>query len=142
MRIAFLNILIFMLFVNITNAQTLTVKISGIKNTKGKIKLAIFTSENEFKNETPRFEKIITKNNIVNGCISVSYNDIPKGKYGIAILDDENNNGIMDYSFFIPTEGFGFSDYFHSGLCKPKFEDFSFSLGNEDKTIKIVLKYM
>jgi len=142
MKTVFLNILIFIFFVSIINAQTLTVKISGIRNTKGVIRLAFFTSESDFKNETPRFEKVVSKNDAVNSCISVSYSDIPKGKYAIALLDDENENREMDYSFFMPTEGFGFSDFIQSGLCKPKFDDFSFILGTETKTIKIAVKYM
>ena len=142
MKTVILNILLVIFIASIANAQTLTVKISGIRNTKGVIRLAFFTSETEFKKETPKYDKIVNKNNIINGCITVSYDNIPQGKYGIALLDDENNNYKMDYSFFVPSEGFGFSDFIQSGLFKPKFEDFSFDLGNEDKTIKIVLKYM
>ncbi|MDD3739704.1 MAG: DUF2141 domain-containing protein [Bacteroidales bacterium] len=142
MKTLILNILTFVFIVSIANAQTITVKISGIRNTKGSLKLAFFSSENEFKKEDPKYEKNVNKNNITNGCITVSYDDIPQGKYGIALLDDENNNNKMDYSFFVPSEGFGFSNYILSGFCKPKFDDFSFNFGKENKTIKIVLKYM
>ena len=39
----------------------------------------------------------------------------------------------------IPKEGFGFSDYYHSTLKRPKFDDFKFTV-NEDQTKRILVK--
>jgi uncharacterized protein (DUF2141 family) len=62
------------------------------------------------------------------------------GIYGLSLLDDENNNGNMEYNFLgIPKEGFGFSDYYHTGLTKPKFDAFKFSI-DEGQTRKITIR--
>ncbi|MDD4150792.1 MAG: DUF2141 domain-containing protein, partial [Bacteroidales bacterium] len=74
--------------------------------------------------------------------INVSYIDIKPGQYGIALLDDENNDKQMNYSFFIPTEGFGFSNYYATGLSKPSFDKFCFDFGKKDKTIVIKVRYI
>jgi uncharacterized protein (DUF2141 family) len=53
-------------------------------------------------------------------------------------------SGLMEYNFIgIPKEGFGFSDYYHSGLTKPKFDAFKFTLEKEKKKkITIKVRYM
>jgi uncharacterized protein (DUF2141 family) len=127
---------------SLCHSQTLTIKISGIRDTNGTINLGFFSSSPEYQSENPKITKIVKKSNLKNGMITVSFKDIPKGKYGIALLDDENSNGKMDYSFFIPVEGFGFSDYYHPGLSKPEFNKFCFVFGHEDKTIQIRIRYI
>ena len=55
--------------------------------------------------------------------------NLDSGTYGISVLDDENVNNRMDYNFIgIPKEGFGFSNYFHTGLSKPHFDKFKFEI--------------
>ena len=125
-----------------TFSQSLTIEISGIRNTKGKICLAFFRNEKDFKSENPAFTKTIYKSQAKNESISVKFTDIKTGQYGIALLDDENGDGKMNYSFLIPTEGFGFSDYYHTGLRKPAFSQFCFNFKDVDKTIKIKVRYI
>ncbi|MDD2635085.1 MAG: DUF2141 domain-containing protein [Bacteroidales bacterium] len=123
-------------------AQTLIIKISEINNTKGQIRLAFFQSEADFANETPSFAKYIGKSKLKDGAITVKYSNIKKGKYGIALLDDEDCDGVMRYSFFVPREGFGFSNYKHKGMTKPKFKDFCFDYDGGDMTIDIEVRYV
>lgn len=123
-------------------SQSLSIEISGIRSSKGKICLAFFRNEKDFKSENPAFTKTIYKSQAKNGSINVKYTDIKSGQYGIALLDDENGDGKMNYSFFIPIEGFGFSDYYHTGLRKPAFSQFCFNFKDVDKTIKIKVRYM
>ena len=75
------------------------------------------------------------------GALIVSY-AVKPGTYGIAILDDENNNQKMDYGLLLPKEGFGFSDYYHTGMSQPDFRKFSFVMGNASKTVFIKLRYL
>ena len=142
MRKLILCILILSTVATLIYAQSLTIKISGIKNSKGNISLAFFKNSSSFKSESPAFTKIIKKSSVQNGCITVKYSDIKPGTYGVALLDDENRNGKMNYKFFIPKEGFGFSNYYHKGKKKPSFKDFSFLYGSSNKTISIKIKYM
>ena len=48
----------------------------------------------------------------------------------------------MDYSFMIPQEGFGFSNYYHKGLTAPKFDKFAVEVDGSDEEVLIEVKYM
>ena len=59
------------------------------------------------------------------------------------MLDDENNDTEMEYNWVgIPQEGFGFSDYYHTGLSRPVLADFDFVLGEEGKAVTMKIRYM
>jgi len=49
----------------------------------------------------------------------------------------------MEYNFLgIPKEGFGFSDYYHTGITRPKFDDFRFTVvQGQDIKIKVRMRY-
>jgi uncharacterized protein (DUF2141 family) len=66
------------------------------------------------------------------------------GIYGLSLLDDENKDGKMEYNFLrLPREGFGFSDYYHTGFTKPKFDSFKFNIDqNQKRIITIRIRYM
>ena len=83
------------------------------------------------------------KTEISEGKMTVRFSLIP-GTYGFALLDDEDYDEEMNYSFIeIPREGFGFSNYYHSGLARPKFDVFKFELNeNQNQKILIKIKYM
>ena len=48
----------------------------------------------------------------------------------------------MDYGWFLPKEGFGFSDYYETAMKRPKFDDFDFILTAETKEIVIKVRYL
>jgi len=111
----------------------IALNITNIKSTEGSIRVAIFQDEKSFKKEKPAKHITVPKSNIEDNSVSVSFYLQP-GTYGISVLDDANNNGKMDYNFIgVPKEGFGFADYFHGGLSRPKFEDFQFIIGEDEK---------
>ncbi len=125
-------------------SQTLNVSIRNIKNpTKGIIRIAIFTDEKGFRAEKDFIAFEFEKKNIKNGTMNVEI-PIKKGLYGLSVLDDENNNCKMDYSVIgIPKEGFGFSNFKLTKMRKPKFEDFSFTVGSKEvKDIVVSMRYM
>ncbi len=123
-------------------SQTLIVEISGIRNKDGVIRLAFFVSEAEFKSEKPVFVRLLNKVAVQNGNLVVRLDSIPQGNYGIALLDDENKNGKLDYRFILPKEGVGFSNYEHHGIQRPVLSDFSFLLKkNATLRVPIRLKY-
>jgi len=104
--------------------------------------LAFYNTSPAFDNEKPLFVKTLSKTNLVKAALQTSYTDLKPGIYGIAILDDENRNEKMDYGLILPKEGFGFSDYYLTGMKRPKFESFDFVLKNEVKTVEIKLRYL
>lgn len=132
----FLVLLVFPAF-----PQILSVEISGIKTDKGVIQLSVFLDNKTFADETPYHVYSFPKTGMNNGKITVTISDLSTGIYGIALIDDKNSSGKMDYRFFVPIEGFGFSNYCFKGSRKPNFESFAFSFSDNDTTICVKVQY-
>lgn len=107
--------------------KTLLINFSNLRNNKGYIRAGIYLDNNSFQDELPTRTISFKKEKAKNGKLKAEIL-INEGEYGIAVLDDENNNGKMDYKFFIPQEGYGFSNYIHSTLQKPNFVQFKFTV--------------
>jgi len=139
------NILVFLLLITsqILLAQTVEIKITNIKNKNGSFQLAVYKDAASYENKTPLLKNKYLKTNVnTNGELMVILN-LAEGTYGIALLDDENGNTKMDYNFLgMPKEGFGFSDFYLTGISKPTFTDFDFLLKNETKNITIKIRYL
>lgn len=120
-----------------------TVTIKDIKTPKGQILMGIYKDDASFDKEIPYKKVQAFKTKISNGTLQVEVKLEP-GKYGISLMDDENFNGKMDYNFIgIPKEGFGFSNYYHTGLTKPKLKVFEFEvLANKIPKVEVAMKYM
>jgi len=128
---------------DIENEKTkITVEITNLRNTKGSVSLGVYTNQDDFEDEKEYVLEVFPKTKTDdNGKLTVELYLAP-GTYGIAYLDDENNNGEMDFGLMLPNEGFGFSNYVHSGLSRPDFEDFQFTVGTQVTKVKIQTKYM
>jgi uncharacterized protein (DUF2141 family) len=124
-------------------AQNIEVVISGIRSTQGQIIIGIFKDDKSFRKEKPFMSKKFKKTGVTKGEMVVKFSLDP-GTYGFSLLDDENNDGKMNYSFpGIPEEGFGFSYYYHKGLTRPKFDVFKFVVyKNQNLKVPIKIKYM
>lgn len=133
---------VLLLITGIASGQKIVLDISNLNKNPGTICIAFFISEADFKSEKPFlvFKEPKTKNKVELAKITFC---IPAGEYGISVLHDENMNGKMDYNLLgIPLEGFGFSGYYHHGLKKPVFRNFSFCIiRNETKHLEVKMKY-
>ena len=57
------------------------------------------------------FFRSFDKSRVKDGRMTVEIS-VKCGIYGISVIDDENNNGKMEYNLLgIPKEGFGFSNF-------------------------------
>ena len=128
---------------NALTAQNITVNISGIRAEKGQLVIGVFKDSETYQKEKPFVNEIFPKIKIQGEAMSMQFSLEP-GVYGLCLLDDENNNGKMEYNFLgMPKEGFGFSDYYHKGITKPKFDSFKFTLNkDQNKTITIKVRYI
>lgn len=111
-----------------TDAVPLTIRFTGLRNGKGTIGIGVYRTQEEFDTDKP-FQKLrITKEGAKGGTLRHSLTLAP-AVYAISVLDDENNNHQMDFNWMhIPQEGYGFSNYVHSGLVRPKVTKFQFRL--------------
>jgi len=121
------------------HAQRLTVRIEGIRSTEGLLHVGFYDSAEQWHSEKSNFQRHGDKTEIQDGIVTIIFDDVPPGHYAAALVDDENGNGHIDWGIIVPKEGFGFSNYEHRGLFRPKFEDFDFVL-EADKDLTIVMK--
>jgi uncharacterized protein (DUF2141 family) len=128
MRLLVLGILLFvgLLAAKPLSGQKLSIVIEGFRNEKGQVLLNIYTQAESFKKEEPKFVLSYPKTLVNNGIITIDSISLPAGTYGIALVDDENSNGKLDFRLIVPREGFSFSNYPFTHHRKPDFDSFSF----------------
>ena len=147
-------VILYFLLIPFGNAITINIKktsvpivisvtIKDIKTSNGQILMGIYKDDVSFEKEIAYKKVQAFKTKISNGTLVVEVKLEP-GKYGFSLLDDENFNGKMDYNFIgIPKEGFGFSNYYHIGLTKPKLNSFEFEvIENKNTKVEVKMKYM
>lgn len=142
---SFLLIFIPLLSLNI-HAQpalsNLVIDIADIRSNSGRIELSFYQTGDQFDNDRPFVTKLYSKKHMKDGKMRIRIKLMP-GTWGVAMLDDENANGKMDYKRIgIPKEGFGFSNFRKKILKRPRFEDFQFQLGEDGGRILVQVNYM
>ena len=121
---------------------SLTVEVENLRNSKGTVQIALYNKDGSIPDENYKDYYKIEKATIINDKAQCTFSNLPKGKYAVNILHDENNNGKIDKGLLLPKEGIGFSNYQSIGLKnRPNFSKASFEL-NTDKTISVRIIYM
>jgi uncharacterized protein (DUF2141 family) len=118
----------------------ISITVTHIRNTKGVIRFKFYDDATPFPDDLGFLRVVIPKTEMTGDSLSVTYSGFTSKNMAIALLDDENDNWKLDMGWFLPKEGHAFSDYYHSALRKPVYEDFSFVLKG-DKKIKMRMKY-
>ena len=131
-----------MSFNPLNNKETysLTIKVKNLRYSKGVVQFAIYNKEGSIPDE--KYKKYYKKDIafITKDSSTITFTNLPKGKYAINILHDENENGKVDKGFMLPKEGIGFSNYESIGMRnRPKFSKASFELNETTiKSIKVI----
>ena len=149
MKITIITLLAFALSLTLysfakPNAETfsLTIDVKNLRNEKGVVQFALYNKDGSIPDEDYEDYYKILKGEIINGSSTISFKNIPTGKYAVNILHDENKNGKIDKGFILPIEGIGFSNFQSIGLTnRPNFSRASFEL-KENKTINVKVIYM
>ena len=126
---------------NQQKAFSLTVETNNLKNDQGTVVFALYNKEDAIPDEHYKkyYKKMIGK--IENLAASVTFEDLPAGKYAVNVLHDEDNNGKIKKGLILPKEGIGFSNFKSIGLGnKPNFKKASFEL-NADKSVVVKMIY-
>jgi len=141
--LSFLTILMLSSFSNQKQETcSLTVEVSELRNSEGTVQFALYNREDAFPDE--HYKKYFKKltGEIVNGASTVTFENLPEGKYAVNILHDENNDGKIKKGIILPIEGIGFSNYESIGFSnRPSFTKASFIV-LKDKMIKVNLIYL
>lgn len=90
-------------------AESLTVVISGVEETEGEIRLALFDSEEAFDNGGEPAQGRLAPATAED--VTVVIEDIPAGEYAIKLYHDADGNGELDRNMMgMPKERYGFSN--------------------------------
>ena len=126
---------LFLLFTNFSFSQTtsITVKIDGIINTKGKIEIGLYNKKENFTIYTKNFKGVsITPSELG---VTYTFKDVPIGTYAIAVWHDEDENKAINKNWFgVPKEHYGFSLNKYGSFGPPDFNDVSFIINDRKPT--------
>lgn len=121
---------------------SLTIKVQGLRNSKGIMQFALYNKEGTIPDADYKNYYRILVGPIVDGVSKVEFRGLPKGRYAVNVLHDENKNGRIDKGLILPKEGIGFSNYESIGIGnRPSFSKSSFYL-NADTMMSVKIIYM
>jgi uncharacterized protein (DUF2141 family) len=119
---------------------TLKVRIAGLKNDRGRVAVALFSSAVGFPRSERAFRGQLA--GIQGGRASVTFPSLRPGTYALAVLHDENQNNEMDFNFLgMPLEGYGFSNDASALFGAPSFESAAFRLLPRPSVLTINARY-
>jgi uncharacterized protein (DUF2141 family) len=120
----------------------LIIELSGMKNTNGKVNVAVYNTSSSFNKPEEAFREYFLPTTGQSMLIKVD--SLPVGEYAFALFHDENDNAILDQNFLnIPKEGFAFSNNAMGSFGPPSFSQAKFSIPKNTKvTQDISLKFL
>lgn len=125
------------------STTTLTVRVTGARNTKGKIGVALFQDATGFPGDTSRALRI-QQGDIDAQSLNahVTFEGIPQGTYAVSVFHDENMNRKLDKNLVgVPKEGYGASNNPKKRMGPPRFEEAKFSVDQAEQLVEIKLIY-
>ena len=121
---------------------TVTITVSDLRSAKGVVRACMTTNEDVF----PRCIKDPASHRTVVDAkpgLVLTFRNVKPGRYAIALLHDENNNGKADRALgMMPKEGFGFSRDAKVRMGPPKYSDAVFDVGGSAVRQRIRMRYM
>jgi uncharacterized protein (DUF2141 family) len=120
------------------NTHSLTIQIAGFEDNSGKSFVGLYRNIDRWPEIKKQFiGKVVV---IKSKTATAIFNQLPPGKYAVAVFHDKNNNGIMDKNLVgMPTERYGFSNNVRELFSAPSFNDAAIDLSS-DRTIGITVK--
>jgi uncharacterized protein (DUF2141 family) len=126
-----------------TGTATLTVHVTGARNAKGKIRVALFRDAKGFPNDAS--QAVHTQAADIDPqtlSAQVVFADLRTGVYAVSVFHDENMNEKLDKNLMgMPKEGYGASNNPRKRMGPPPFDEAKFSLHQPKQSIEIKLIY-
>ena len=140
------------LLANSALAAELRITIEGVRSDAGEILIGLYDNADGFKSAVANAAKrgllpdssrlIGTAIRAKRGVVSTVFTQLPKGRYAIIVIHDENDNGRLDEnSFGVPTEGYGFGNDAQALLSAPSFDAAAVTVADTDISASIKLIY-
>jgi uncharacterized protein (DUF2141 family) len=119
-------------------------RITGIRDAKGRIGVALFRDGKGFPSDT-NFVVAASHGDIDPQTMTakVVFEKLPQGVYAAAVLHDEKLTGTMEFdSMGMPLSGFGFSNNPDISMGPPTAELANFKVDHPETAIEVKLIYM
>ena len=128
---------------NAAAPTSVTVEVTGLRNTKGMVWLCMSANPKLFPEGCDRDPNRRTASFRADQPGPLVIRDVMPGRYAIVLLHDENGNKKMDKTLFLPKEGFGFSRDAPVKMSAPKFEAAAFDVtGGAPVRMKMKVRYL
>jgi uncharacterized protein (DUF2141 family) len=120
-------------------AGELRITIRNVESEKGKVMIALYNSEANYKSDDLRHASACKLDYRSQGLVMTArkgnmtavFADLPPGQYGVAVFQDVNDNGKLDSSFVgMPTEPYGFGNDAPLQFGPPEYKDVILPVGD------------
>lgn len=121
-------------------AGTLTLRVSNVRNSHGRVHVDICPRDKFLKEDCPFSGSAAAQE----GVTMVTITNLPPGRYAAQVFHDENGNNKVDRVLFgaLPKEGLAFSNDAFKRLAAPKWEDAEFAFTGQSETIQLRMRYL
>jgi uncharacterized protein (DUF2141 family) len=125
-----------------TSENVIHVDISGLRNHKGQVLCALFSSAEAFPKKADKAVARLTAK-IAERQATCDFTGVAPGTYAVSVVHDENANGQLDTNFIgMPREGVGASNDAKGHMGPPKFSAASFAYAGGRLDLKIHVNYL
>lgn len=122
----------------LAQSGNLEVIVTGIKETKGAVKVGLFDNDKDFLKKAVYGKTVKVSGNSA----TVVFENLPVGDYAVSVIHDENENGDLDSNFMgVPTEGFGFGNNAMGMFGPPSYDKAKISWNGKGNGVEVKLKY-
>ncbi len=120
---------------------TVTVDVKGLRNSNGKVRIALFASQSGFPFDTSMAVRTFSAP-IENGTAQAVITEVPYGTWAICLFHDEDSSGKLRRNLFgKPREGVGVSNNPTMKNRAPRYEEAEFTVDSANQTIEITVVY-
>jgi len=116
------------------------VDVTGLRSAKGVVRACLTSHAEGFPDCGPGDRELAVS---ADGAVSLDFTGVAPGRYAIALIHDENNNGRMDRALLMmPREGYGFSRDAPVVMGPPSFAQAAFDVTGGAVRQRIRMRYM
>jgi uncharacterized protein (DUF2141 family) len=115
-----------------------TVTLKGFQEARGSARVSVTDAKGFLGRGRPTRAQAVV---IRDGLATVTFVDVPYGRYAVQAYHDENDNRRLDRNFFgMPSEPYGFSNNVRSATRAPTFDEAAFVLDRATMTLDIQVR--
>lgn len=125
-----------------TAGVSVSIQVTELRNTKGVVRACMSPDPKKFPRcqGDPSAYRAVVK---ADEAGAIRFTGVTPGRYAIALLHDENDNGKADRALgMMPKEGYGFSRDAKVRMGPPKFEEAAIEIGSSSVSQSIRMRYM